>query len=85
MPRTRPATKTDRVPPSVYVGVIRRLVPAEDPAHVEAWLRREHGPLDAIAAIDFARATKLAAQRARATGREANDDLARSYGLATGR
>jgi hypothetical protein len=67
--------------PSVYAGVIRRLAPEEDPAHVEAWMLSAHGTLDAIRPTDFARAIKTAADRARHSDRGTNDDLARSYGL----
>jgi hypothetical protein len=67
--------------PSNYAGIIRRLAPADDPAHIEAWLLQVHGTLDAIEPIRFARATKAAADRARVTSRGDNDALARSFGL----
>lgn len=67
--------------PGSYAGLIRRLAPDENPAHVEAWMRSEHGTLDAIDPFAFARAIKAAAARVRATGRAENDALARSYGL----
>jgi hypothetical protein len=67
--------------PGSYVGLIRRLAPEEHPAHVEAWMRSEHGTLDAIDPFAFARAIKTAAERVRAAGRDENDELARSYGL----
>jgi hypothetical protein len=70
------------LPPSVYAGLIHRLAPEEDPAHVEAWLRREHGALDDIPAAGFAGAIVVAAEHARAADRERNDALARTYGLA---
>ena len=70
-----------RAAPSIYAGVIRRLAPDEDPAHVEAWMRSKHGTLDAIRSTDFARAIKTAAAQARDSDPATNDDLARAYGL----
>ncbi len=64
-----------------YAGIIGRLAPGLDPAHVEAWMLAKHGDLDEIDAVYFAREVKAAAERARAAGPERSDRLARSFGL----
>ena len=76
-----PAPQGRSARPSIYAGVIRRLAPDEDPAHVEAWMLSEHGTLEAIRSTDFARAIKLAVDRVNSSDPATNDDLARSYGL----
>ncbi len=81
MPDIPPRHDRPDATPSVYAGVIRRLAPDEDPAHVEAWMLSRHGTLDAIHSTEFARAVKTAVDRARAADPGTNDDLARSYGL----
>ncbi len=53
--------------PSVYAGIIARLAPDDDPAHIVAWLVAEHGSLDSIDPIRFACAVKRAAEGARST------------------
>lgn len=66
---------------SPYTRLIERLAPDHDPAHVEAWMRLEHGTLDALNAVHFAREVHVAIACIERAGVEESDELARSYGL----
>lgn len=66
---------------SPWAGVIKRLAPDLDAAHVEAWMRREHGELEDLEALYFAPEVKRAAERVRAAEPAERDRLARSFGL----
>lgn len=66
---------------SSYAATIAGLVPDEDPAHVEAWMRLEHPTLDALSAETFAREVAVAVECIHAAGVDQCDALARSYGL----
>ena len=48
---------------SAYARVIGRLAPGEDASQVEADMRRRHGDLDQVDAVDFAREVKAAVAR----------------------
>lgn len=48
---------------STYTRLIKRLAPQANPADIEALLRQEHGTLENIEPIHFARAVKAAATR----------------------
>jgi hypothetical protein len=56
--------REDAAAGSAYAGIMARLAPGEDPAHIVAWLVAEHGSLDSIDPVRFACAVKLAAERA---------------------
>jgi hypothetical protein len=66
---------------SLYAAEIQRLAPDVDPAHVEAWMRLEHGTLDGLDAIDFAREVQVAVGCITFAGINESDELARCYGL----
>ena len=67
-----PPAKCDgaNAPPSPYARIIERFAAGQDPARVERWLRVEHGSMDSIASIYFAREVKLAAAGVRQAGIE---------------
>jgi hypothetical protein len=52
-----------------------------DPRHVEAWMRLEHGTLDALSRKEFAREVEIAAQCVEAAGAADSEALAASLGL----
>ena len=62
---------------SSYAARITSPAPAEDPAHVEAWMRLKHPILDALAAEEFAREVTVAVACIRMAGLEESDELAR--------
>ena len=64
-----------------HCGLIRRLAPDEDPAHVEAWIRHEHGSLDNVEPLQFVREVKRAVARIHAQGSQESEELARRYRL----
>ena len=66
---------------SFYAGVIGRLAPDCDPAHVEAWMRVEHPTLDGLDAVRFTREVAVAVECIRHAGLAESDKLAHSYGL----
>jgi truncated hemoglobin YjbI len=56
-------------------------VPGINPAHIEAWMRVEHGTLDALSPAQFRDEVLVAVACARASTSAENDALAASYGL----
>ena len=52
-----------------------------DERHVEAYIRLEHGTLDALSMGDLVRETKIALDCLDADGCDLADDLAASFGL----
>ncbi len=52
-----------------------------DPAHIEAWMRVEHGTLDALSPARFRAEVLVAIDCVRAAAAADNDALAASYGL----
>jgi hypothetical protein len=52
-----------------------------DPRYVEAWMREEHGTLDALSASEFEREAILGLQCAADSDDATNGALARSHGL----
>jgi len=68
-------------PRSPNVDTIVRLAPREDPAHVEAWMCLEYGPLDEIDQVLLAGAVNTAAQRVRVAPTHISENLACFYGL----
>lgn len=81
--RATPAVppRLDAMTPDGHGALIRRLAPDEDPAHVEAWILHEHGTLDNVEPIHFAREVKRAVARIHARGPQESEQLARRYGL----
>jgi alkylhydroperoxidase/carboxymuconolactone decarboxylase family protein YurZ len=73
------APRQHRTSPSAET--IARLAPGEDPAHVEAWMRLEHGTLEQIDRVLIAGAVSTAAERVRVVPTHINESLARFYGL----
>ena len=71
----------------MYAEMIRRdmaavgRVGAADPRHVEAWMRLEHGTLDALSAAAFRREVGLALACIEAAGSDDSEALAASYAL----
>lgn len=68
-------------PGSPFARLIARLAPGEDPAHVEAWMRLEHGVLEDVNPLHFAREVKKAVGRVQAADDVQCDTLARRFGL----
>ena len=64
-----------------YLPLIWRLAPNEDPAHVEAWICHEHGAVDNVNPIHFAREIKRAVTSIHGHDLAQSDKLARRYGL----
>jgi hypothetical protein len=52
-----------------------------NPAHIEAWMRLEHGTLDALSARAFAREVAICVDLVDEAGLDRSDELAMSYGL----
>lgn len=52
-----------------------------DPRHVEAWMRSEHGTLDALSRGRFASEVRIAAQCIDEAGVSVSESLAKSEGL----
>jgi len=52
-----------------------------DPAHIEAWMRVEHGTLDALSPAQLRSEVLIAIECVRAATSADNDALAASYGL----
>ena len=63
----RPDATSDSEKASEYAGVIGRLAPGEDASRVEAAMRIEHGTLERLDAIHFAREVKAAVARIHAS------------------
>lgn len=55
--------------------------PGADPAHLEAWMRVEHGTLDSLSPAQFEREVGIAIECARAASPVDNQALAGSLGL----
>jgi hypothetical protein len=55
-----------------------------NPAHVEAWMRIEHGTLDALSPTEFRREVAIAIACANASSTDENDALAASFGIRAG-
>ncbi|MGI9098084.1 MAG: hypothetical protein ACR2H2_06245 [Solirubrobacteraceae bacterium] len=70
-PRPRPRPEAAGTNGNSYAALIKRLAPGEDAARVEAWMRAEHGTLDSIDPVHFARAVKTAVDGVRAAGPQA--------------
>jgi hypothetical protein len=73
---------------SIYRQRIREILAAQgrigtDPAHVEAWMRLEHGTLDGLSAAQFAREVSAAVECIEASTPDENRRLADSYGLSS--
>lgn len=72
---------------SFYQDEIRTILaaagdlPRVEPRIIEAWMRVEHGTLDALTARQFREEVVIATFCARDAGDDANERLARSYGL----
>jgi hypothetical protein len=73
------AQRQHRTSPSAETIV--RLAPGEDPAHVEAWMRLEHGTLEQIDRVLIAGAVNNATERVRVAPSHISESLARFYGL----
>jgi hypothetical protein len=56
-----------------------------NPAHIEAWMRTEHGTLDALSPAQFRTEVLVAIACVRAAAPAENDALADSYGLTPAR
>lgn len=66
---------------STYQQLIREIVPDANSRHVEAWMRSEHGTLDALDRKRFDREARLAAAYAESAGPEMSERLAETFGL----
>mgnify|MGYP000945606879 CR=1 FL=1 len=72
---------------SFYTQAIREAmaragrVGAADPRHAEAWMRLEHGTLDALSPDQFQREVEIALQCIAAASAQENESLAESFGL----
>lgn len=66
---------------SFYADHITTLASGADPAHIEAWMRLEHGTLDGLSRGQFVREVQTALSCIKAAGLNECDDLARSFGL----
>ena len=64
----------------MYRQRIQQIAPNHNPAHVEAFMRCEHGTLDALSAAEFIAEALIAAQCAESDPAMA-EQLAQSYGL----
>lgn len=65
---------------SFYAREIARLAPDYDPAQIEAWMRLEHGTLDALSPDAFAREVVMSCLCIDADPHQ-SAALAKSYGL----
>lgn len=63
-----------------YQERIKAIVPRANPRHVEAWLRSEHGTLDALSPERFAYEAHEAANMA-AADPDMSEKLAQSFGI----
>lgn len=66
---------------SAYADHITTLAPGADPAHIEAWMRLEHGTLDGLSRWQFAGEVQTALSCIEFSGLDESDELARSFGL----
>lgn len=72
---------------NIYAQMIREAmartgrVGAADPRHIEAWLRLEHGCLDAMSRQQFTDEVTIAMQCIAAAPKAESEALATSYGL----
>lgn len=64
-----------------FSRLIGRLAPGEDPAHVEAWMILEHGELEDLNPLHFAREVQNAIGRVHAADVALCDTLAHRFGL----
>jgi len=64
-----------------YRERIAAIVPHVQPQIIEAWMRLEHGTLDALSPSRFRSSAEFAAMCAIEAGDEQNAALLRSYGL----
>lgn len=64
-----------------YRTLIEHHAPNYDPRHVEAYMRLEHGTLDAMSLSQFEREVKVACRLIRIEGVENAELLAKSYGM----
>lgn len=64
-----------------YRDQIAKLLPSADPRHLEAWMRSEHGTLDALSEAEFSAAVRRAWACIDQAGAEMSEQLAKSYGL----
>jgi hypothetical protein len=62
--------------------ILRKLARADiDARHVEAWMRLQHGTLDALSPRAFATEVRVCVECVDEAGIDRSDELARSYGL----
>ena len=66
---------------SAYTPSITELAPMDDPRHIEAWMRVEHGTLDHLDRARFRSEVALAQACIAEAGDAESEALARSYGL----
>lgn len=52
-----------------------------EPRYIEAWMRLEHGTLDALSPSQFHAEVMQATECVKASSRRENESLAKSYGL----
>jgi hypothetical protein len=64
-----------------YQTLIKRLAPAANVRHVEAWMRVDHGTLDHLSADHFRVAVSDALYAIAQTPEAESEALAKSYGL----
>lgn len=66
---------------SLYRDAILKLAPEYDPRHVEAYIRLEHGTLDALSREQFSREVRISCACIDTAGIKAAEDLALSFGF----
>ena len=64
----------------MYAAAIKRIAPNHDAAQVEAFMRVEHGTLDALSRYAFRREVRIACATINHVGPEQAAALARSFG-----
>lgn len=67
--------------PAMYQAQIKKLAPSHDPRHIEAFMRSEHGTLDALSPSRFRAEVKIAAMCVDEGGKDMAERIAKSYGL----
>lgn len=64
-----------------YTDIIRKIAPAHDPRHIEAYMRSEHSTLDHLSPQAFRSEVRMAVACIREGGAEMAERVALSFGL----
>ena len=65
----------------MYQALIKKIAPAYDPRHIEAFIRSEHGTLDKLSPARLKAEVEIAAQCVDEGGADLAERIAKSYGL----